>query len=156
MKKQSQGFTLIELMIVIAIIGILTAVGLPVYQNYATRAKVSEGFLLATTAKATVAENSMTGAADLASGWTAPGATDYVASVAIDSTTGEITVVFTAEAGASGTDDDIVLTPTDSSGSALAAGTIPSGAITWACGGDLNTVYRPSSCQAVATPPPTP
>jgi type IV pilus assembly protein PilA len=58
MKRQLQkGFTLIELMIVVAIIGILAAVALPAYQDYTVRARVSEGLVLAATAKAAVADN---------------------------------------------------------------------------------------------------
>uniref|UniRef100_UPI0035649B16 pilin n=1 Tax=Litorivivens sp. TaxID=2020868 RepID=UPI0035649B16 len=60
MKKVQQGFTLIELMIVVAIIGILAAVALPAYQDYTTRAKVSEGLALASSAKTAVAEHYMT------------------------------------------------------------------------------------------------
>ncbi len=57
MKKVQQGFTLIELMIVVAIIGILAAIALPAYQDYTIRAKVSEGVIVASGAKATVSEN---------------------------------------------------------------------------------------------------
>lgn len=57
MKKVQQGFTLIELMIVVAIIGILAAIAIPAYQDYTVRAKVSEGLELAKAAKTTVAES---------------------------------------------------------------------------------------------------
>ena len=57
MKKMQQGFTLIELMIVVAIIGILAAIALPAYQDYTIRAKVSEGVIVASGAKATISEN---------------------------------------------------------------------------------------------------
>ncbi len=68
MKKVQQGFTLIELMIVIAIIGILAAVALPAYTDYTIRAKVTEGIGLASSAKATVSENLANGATDNCSG----------------------------------------------------------------------------------------
>jgi len=64
MKKVQQGFTLIELMIVVAIIGILAAIAIPAYQDYTIRAQVSEGLTLAAAAKAAVSESfSNTGAA---------------------------------------------------------------------------------------------
>src|SRR5215468_11097422 len=56
MKKVQQGFTLIELMIVVAIIGILAAIAIPAYQDYTIRAQVSEGMNLAAAAKAAVSE----------------------------------------------------------------------------------------------------
>jgi len=68
MKKLQQGFTLIELMIVIAIIGILAAVALPAYQDYTIRAKVTEGLSLASDAKIIVSDNASNGTLDAVGG----------------------------------------------------------------------------------------
>src|SRR5690554_1753195 len=143
MNQAQQGFTLIELMIVVAIIGILAAVAIPAYQDYTVRARVAEAMSLASSAKATVAENASAGASALDGGWTAPNATDNVSSVAIDGDNGQITVTTTAKAGG-GT---IIFVPEDNNG-ALAAGTLPTGAIQWNCGGGtLEDKYRPSECR---------
>ena len=79
-RKLQQGFTLIELMIVVAIIGILAAIALPAYQDYTVRAKVSEGLVLASSAKLAVTENGANGK-NYASGWIAPSVTAAVASL---------------------------------------------------------------------------
>ena len=132
MKRAQQGFTLIELMIVVAIIGILAAVALPAYQDYTVRAKVSEGLSLAAGAKATVAENAANGA-PFDSGFQAPAATKNVKSVGISPTNGEITITYeTAVAGGK----TLVLAPRDGGmgGAELKSGTVPSaGSITWNC-----------------------
>src|SRR5690554_4403279 len=62
MKTMQKGFTLIELMIVVAIIGILAAIALPAYQDYTIRAKVTEGLSLAASARTAVSENAANGA----------------------------------------------------------------------------------------------
>ena len=140
--KAQKGFTLIELMIVVAIIGILAAIALPAYQDYTVRAKVTEGLSLASAAKVTVAENAASSAA-LNAGWTAPTATDNVSGVAINAGSGVITVTYTAAAGG-GT---IILVPT-SAGAALVSGTPPASSIDWDCTtGTLAAKYRPSNCR---------
>jgi type IV pilus assembly protein PilA len=103
MKKIQQGFTLIELMIVVAIIGILAAIAIPAYQDYTIRAQVSEGMNLAGAAKAAVAEtylNRGTAPVDRAAAGMTAGVTDtqgkYVSQIAIDN--GMIVITYGIEA----------------------------------------------------------
>ena len=147
MNKQ-KGFTLIELMIVVAIVGILAAIAIPAYQDYTVRARVTEGLSLASAAKVTVSENAMSGL-PLNQGYTGPAATTNVASIAVNSANGQITVTYVAAIDTSGT---IIMIPTAPSGTALVSGTIPTDAISWSCtGGDLDNRYRPAICRS-ATP----
>src|SRR5467141_5176260 len=97
MRRIQQGFTLIELMIVVAIVGILAAIAIPAYQDYTVRAKVTEGLALANAAKIAVEDNWTIGGVllSLDQGYTS-NATSIVASVRIGATTGLVTVTYTA------------------------------------------------------------
>ena len=176
MKRSIQkGFTLIELMIVVAIIGILAAVALPAYQDYTIRARVAEAVVLASGAKTAVAENAASGSA-FSMGWEKPLPTNNVQDVAVNATNGEITVTLTTAAGGKAGANTMILVPTNeraavpavpaqgnpgdpgyvpgvpaipaSAAEPLVAGTPPVGTIRWTCNtGTLPAKYRPASCR---------
>ena len=162
MKSVQKGFTLIELMIVVAIIGILAAIAIPAYQDYTVRAQVTEGLSLASAVKAGVAEayaNTGTWPADLAAaGGTnaSPPSGKYVASVTVG--TGVITITYGAVANAAitGAQKTLTLFPGVSANNdivwACSNGAIPAAGITWATapsaiGTEVLAKYRPKSCR---------
>ena len=156
MKSVQKGFTLIELMIVVAIIGILAAIALPAYQDYTVRSKVSEVVLAASQCRTAISEVVQTSTSLPATNNTwgcesASPTTKYVKSVATTATTGMITV--TAQGIPSltaGSADVLTLKPvSDSAGNAIAAGAPVFG---WVCGNatDGTTIepkYLPGSCR---------
>jgi type IV pilus assembly protein PilA len=137
-RRIQQGFTLIELMIVVAIIGILAAVALPAYQDYTTRAKVSELIVMASPAKLAVSETAsslgvLASVTAANSGYSFPGATKHVSGIVITDTTGVITVTSSIP-NATGT---IILTPT----------VVSQGQLKWACTATILTKFLPSECR---------
>jgi len=148
MRKTQQGFTLIELMIVVAIIGILAAVAIPAYQDYTVRAKASELINVASGAKTAVSEFAITQGS--LPGSTAPFSTDVsnaenVQSLKWDDTNQVISVQAASGIGGGQGGNVIEFSPITGSGSVgwtcLAAGNIQGS------GTGMETEYVPSECQ---------
>jgi len=140
MKNMQKGFTLIELMIVVAIIAILTAIALPAYQDYTIRSKVSGALVQMDAAKLAVTETASS-KGELATAVTGPGAagysapsTSYVASIVI----ADGIITGTTQNTGAPTAPVLVLTPTQSSVSTV---------INWKCTTTTAAKYVPASCR---------
>ena len=159
MKTMQKGFTLIELMIVVAIIGILAAVALPAYQDYTIRAKVSEVILAASSCRTSITEVYQTGGTgpgvnnwgcEITAGGS--GSTKYVNSMSTDAD-GVVTV--TSQNLGSGKDGSIVLTPMKSASAAASSSDMAGSGIVlygWKCGpaagsAGIPAKYLPGSCR---------
>jgi type IV pilus assembly protein PilA len=164
MKKMQQGFTLIELMIVVAIIGILAAIAIPAYQDYTIRAQVTEGLNLASAIKAAVAESYAdrgTWPTDMTTlGITNPPFGKYVSSVTVAN--GTIDILYGIDANAANlagehlglkplvsTNDDVIWVCGDATAPAGAIESAggASGANPTTFGGNAKDKYLPSNCR---------
>jgi len=136
MKKVQSGFTLIELMIVVAIIGILAAIALPAYQDYTVRAKVSEGVVIASGAKATVSENIANGVASRCAGVNT-GTAVNMTTLTCTQATGVLSA--SVDHGVSGATNPIVVTLTP---------TVATAGVDWDCSTAAgNEAYVPAECR---------
>ena len=145
MVRRARGFTLIELMIVVAIVGILATIAIPAYQDYAVRARVSEGLALASEAKLMVVENAGVGATDYSRGYTSPiSDPQKVKSIGITAATGVITITYGTKIADGST---ITLTPSSGGNALPTTGAPVSSQIVWTCAGTLATTFRPADCR---------
>ena len=164
-KRFGMGFALIELMIVLAIVGVVAAYAIPAYQDYLARSRVGEGLSLASSARLAVAENAASGS-DLGGGYSSPPGTRNVESIHVDDTNGQVTIAFSTRVAPAGS-NTLVLVPstpdnaeTPTARTVLTKGSVQAGSITWECFAATKTASSlpapgagPSPTEAPTLPP---
>mgnify|MGYP006290173501 FL=1 len=156
MKRVQQGFTLIELMIVVAIIGILAAIALPAYQDYIVRTKVAEGITALSACRTSISEAYQSGAPATGPGagnWGCESATGSQYVSAINTSAAGVVTVTLQNINATVNGKTITLSPLKDAATVAAVADIPVALFGWACNkapgtpGTIDAKYLPGSCK---------